>query len=790
MLIMLFAPYASNAGEITVGNGTSNTNIAPFKNTSAYSWVEMIYQSNEIGQACEITSLSYQCVTAGFFGAMTATEIKVYLAEVSKSELATNNFTPESDLTLVYTGTNVVIGDEEWETLTLDIPFNYSGENNLVIVVSKSAYASNLNLRWTCSTVDNGVLFDFHDTDPIGAAFPSENSFMGGAGSINNQRPIVKLGITGEVDPDNDETEVTEGDTWQNAIIVTEYPFSSTPDYANLNNDYTLPGETQDGADAVYKLTFAGETTLSAAVEGANGKLALYADDFNGENGPGPDNYYVENEDPEDPDDGEYSTTFSDNFNGNLNNWRTFQNDDDNYNWEIGNTYGMTGPDNSACIYSLAYADTELLPDNYIVTKSKYSITATSSVSFYVRPMNYSYIFDTYGVVISEDNESWTVVYSESFDENTEQDYVLKNIDLSSYAGKNLYIGLRHYDSDGTWATGVLADDFVLSDGNKRNGDNTLDMTVPAGVYYLVASATEAFTVNINVDGGAQLAKVSFEAEVLGGTSVKTTARPNEFTVEYHYSIFEATEVESAGIETLAEELREDETPYTEIDIWTWTELTPLTDYYLIGTAKNAQGEWGPTTYVTFKTTEDQIDYDTAEVTVEITSIDAESVVVETTINEATKEYHIGVITKALFEYLGESVVIESVRNDGKPHTGNNEHTFGDLNPLTEYCIIISPNNEGDEWGVTTIENFTTDEVGLAELNKSVSVYPNPASSLIYVEYENNAEVSFIDIAGRCVKRVETSGNTTIDVRDLEKGLYIMKIQDGDNTMIQRVVVK
>ena len=870
----------------------------------------------------------------------------------------------------------------------------------------------------------------------------------------------------GNVDPQE-----TEGDTWQNAIVVSEYPFTSTPDYANLNNDYTLPGETQDGADAVYKLTFTEETTFNAAITGANGKLALYAENFNGEDGPGADNYYVENTfDPNAPtsfeftfdneqpleglslidadgdgnnwelepdgpygyagydqtraimsyswksgvgtiypdnyivteqaygitsqsvvslnakpssdydiyehfgivvsEDGinwtvvyedtfssgswtnpsvslsdyanknlyvgvrhfncnnvyyilvdnftltsgngggneggetpELATSFSENFNAyghgatNINGWRTFQYDTDGYNWTAGNTYGIAGPDNTTCIYSLTYAAGSLTPDNFIVTTSQYSITSASTFTFDVSPMNYSYIFDKYAVVVSEDNESWSVVYSESFNEGSEQGFVTRTVNLSSYAGKNVYIGMRHYDCDGDWGTGVLADNFVLSDGAKRNGGNTLSMTVPAGTYYLAASATEAFTVSIDVQTAPQIAKVSFEVEVINSNSAKTTARPNEFTAEYHYSVYEATEVTAAGgVEALALELREDETPYTEVDVWTWEWFSPETEYYIIGTAMNAAGEWGPTTYVTFTTPEEEIEYGTAEVAVETTTINATSVTVATTVNEHTNEYHIGTITKALFDYMGEDVIVASLRNDGNPYTGNNTHTFNNLNASTEYVVVVTANNDGEEWGTTTIVSFTTldsdpepqiaevaivveditatsvkttatpnefavgytysiydkaevdaagadaiaaelqaegisyTEVdvwtwneltpeteyyfigtaqnaagewgpttvvsftttpdGLIELNSMVSVYPNPASSVIFVKYNSNAQVSLIDMTGRCVKATEISGDATINVEDLEKGMYIIKIQDGDNTMIHRVVVK
>ena len=1804
MLLVMFAPFALHADEIIVGEGTTNTNMAPFRNSSNYSWVEMIYQSSEIGQACDITSLAFSCATTSSMQTLATTEIKVYLAEVTKSELATGNFTPESDLTLVYTGTNVVIGDEEWETFTLDTPFSYSGNNNLVIVVSKSANASNLIMRWNCSVTTNGILFDFHDSDPAGALFPNANSAMSGNGYVYNQRPIVKLGtgatnpgegegeegegegnenigtpthelvvgtaeattanvpfkttykyswietiypqnelcdagtiysiayhcatvnnsgytlsnvdiylgetsksvyssssdwtpeseltlvysgsnielgdeewetfvfntpfeysgnnnlviavgkkasettstafkwyysmpeegnvlityndydssygnypsgagydpsymradikigytpteggdnegegeggegnegeggegndnvlfsydfndgtmtgwrtidqdgdghewkmdsyggvdgtpclysetyswtdgsltpdniivtenaytitdvcelswytapmeysfcnehyavvvstdnetftivweetltpsytmmaktldlsayagqtvyvgfrhygcngdeatgllidsvvltgsnnneggnegeggegnegeggvvffydfndgtfngmtsidkdgdgiewmmydgggvdytyaasswtygmytpenylITteaytinngdylewyisttdasfyqdiygvvvstdgenfttvmeetftaptvgyevrtadlsqyagqtvhigfvhknggynsngiaidnvkyvttsnneggnegeggegneGEEDPElatsfsfdfnsnlegwtiidvnndtytweisdgimqvgsdgtkclfslstslqpndyvvtesaysitetstlsfevktdnkfypdyysveisedgenftvvmeenapeayttknidlsayagknlyiafhhfnsnycagvlidnavlsteggNVDPQTAEGDTWQNAIVVSEYPFTSTPDYANLNNDYTLPGETQDGADAVYKLTFTEETTFNAAITGANGKLALYAENFNGEDGPGADNYYVENTfDPNAPtsfeftfdneqpleglslidadgdgnnwelepdgpygyagydqtraimsyswksgvgtiypdnyivteqaygitsqsvvslnakpssdydiyehfgivvsedgvnwtvvyedtfssgswtnpsvslsdyanknlyvgvrhfncnnvyyilvdnftltggngggneggdeggdNNGEYATSFSENFNAygngttNINGWRIFQYDTDSYNWTTCNSYGSAGPDNSTCILSLSYAiNSVLTPDNFIVTTSKYAITSTSTLSFDASPYSYMYMDEKFGVVISEDNESWSVVYSNVFNENSEHGYIHIDVDLSAYAGKNVYVGVRHYDCGSNNSSGILVDNIVLSDGAKRNGGNTLNMTVPAGTYYLAASATEAFTVNIDVQTAPQIAKVSFEVEVINANSAKTTARPNEFTAEYHYSVYEAAEVTAAGgVEAIALELRDDETPYTEVDVWTWEWFSPETEYYIIGTAMNAAGEWGPTTYVTFTTPEEEIEYGTAEVAVETTTINATSVTVATTVNEHTNEYHIGTITKALFDYMGEDVIVASLRNDGNPYTGNNTHTFNNLNASTEYVVVVTANNDGEEWGTTTIVSFTTldsdpepqiaevaivveditatsvkttatpnefavgytysiydkaevdaagadaiaaelqaegisyTEVdvwtwneltpeteyyfigtaqnaagewgpttvvsftttpdGLIELNSMVSVYPNPASSVIFVKYNSNAQVSLIDMTGRCVKATEISGDATINVEDLEKGMYIIKIQDGDNTMIHRVVVK
>ena len=62
-----------------------------------------------------------------------------------------------------------------------------------------------------------------------------------------------------------------------------------------------MPGETQDGPDAVYKLTITEPTTLAVGVNGANAKMALYPEGFNGKGGPDVNNYY--GADPEDDDD-------------------------------------------------------------------------------------------------------------------------------------------------------------------------------------------------------------------------------------------------------------------------------------------------------------------------------------------------------------------------------------------------------------------------------------------------------------------------------------------------------
>ena len=88
-------------------------------------------------------------------------------------------------------------------------------------------------------------------------------------------------------------------DVWELACEeATTFPFVEWPASAHnttLHNDYTLPfPEIPEGNDAVYKLVFAQDQMLNAEVtSGADGKVAIYTEDFYGEGGPMATNNYT-----------------------------------------------------------------------------------------------------------------------------------------------------------------------------------------------------------------------------------------------------------------------------------------------------------------------------------------------------------------------------------------------------------------------------------------------------------------------------------------------------------------
>ncbi len=85
-----------------------------------------------------------------------------------------------------------------------------------------------------------------------------------------------------------------EGDVWELPKEANSFPYTETLNATALPlyDNYFLPNANiPEGNDVVYKLEFDHKVLLSASVtEGDNGKVALYAESFNGEGGPDANN--------------------------------------------------------------------------------------------------------------------------------------------------------------------------------------------------------------------------------------------------------------------------------------------------------------------------------------------------------------------------------------------------------------------------------------------------------------------------------------------------------------------
>ena len=293
-----------------------------------------------------------------------------------------------------------------------------------------------------------------------------------------------------------------ESDVWENAKEVSSYPYSDTPDFDKIYNNYYLPGETQDGPDAVYKITLSEPTTLAVGVNGENAKMALYPQDFNGKGGPDVDNYYgaiidpdqFEPEFPEEEKPELQGNSFSFDFNdGKMDGWKTIDADGDRFNWEVVTNGAGEGV---KCLVSRSQSPSgaKLNPDNYIVTKGSYSIGKNSVLEFDIKATEDNLRDENYAVVVSTDGVNFQNISKETFND---ANWNHKTVSLAEYAGKDVVIGFRHFET-GTKSFAIYVDDVKLTPGRGVRYAKSEKYTVPAGTYYLAVSATERFSVNVN----------------------------------------------------------------------------------------------------------------------------------------------------------------------------------------------------------------------------------------------------------------------------------------------------
>ena len=125
----------------------------------------------------------------------------------------------------------------------------------------------------------------------------------------------------------------------------------------------------------------------------------------------------------------------------------------------------------------------------------------------------------------------------------------------------------------------------------------------------------------------------------------------------------------------------------------------------------------------------------------------------------------------------------------------NDSHVGTDLTSIASFflrqdSIAETPSVEIDNLKITSTfsDALATTQNEIAGLK----VYPNPVSNgVLHVESNLNAErtISLHDVLGKEVIKTTTS-NTTINIANLNSGIYIVKISENGKTATKKLVVK
>ena len=116
-------------------------------------------------------------------------------------------------------------------------------------------------------------------------------------------------------------------------------------------------------------------------------------------------------------------------------------------------------------------------------------------------------------------------------------------------------------------------------------------------------------------------------------------------------------------------------------------------------------------------------------------------------------------------------------------------YTVDNLEANTEYSFIVKAVNDTLESVASNVVTATTlSGEGIIENIVTFYIYPNPASSEVKIISIMNGEanVAIYDLTGRCVKniRVADISNATINVSDINKGVYFINVNGNVEKLI------
>lgn len=184
LAVMLGMFTSLAADEITIGTGTSYT-YEPIASFYGYHRSAAIYTSGEIGGSGSITTISYRAYNTN----STTIPVKVYMKMTTASSLSPATSWPNliSGLTPLYEGSHSGTTAGAWKTITLTTPFQFTGNNLMILIESNYGGGGTTGPQWYYSAATNRNQYIRKDNSA-----PTTET-----GTVNSNRPNVRLNIDG-----------------------------------------------------------------------------------------------------------------------------------------------------------------------------------------------------------------------------------------------------------------------------------------------------------------------------------------------------------------------------------------------------------------------------------------------------------------------------------------------------------------------------------------------------------------------------------------------------------------
>ncbi|MBR5631864.1 MAG: choice-of-anchor J domain-containing protein [Bacteroidales bacterium] len=175
--------------------------------------------------------------------------------------------------------------------------------------------------------------------------------------------------------------------------------------------------------------------------------------------------------------DGAYFWEFEEDFDeGHLLDWTLIDADGDAHNWQLPSEGSMGFGNSNGMMVSYSYdnaSSSPLTPNNFMVSP-RVTLPENAVMLFYASAMDEAYPAEHFGVAISttvnDDPSAFTLLQewtlSAKGDENRQGGWHRYSVDLSAYAGQEVYLAIRHFDSTDKFA--ICVDEIFVGNFNAK----------------------------------------------------------------------------------------------------------------------------------------------------------------------------------------------------------------------------------------------------------------------------------------------------------------------------------
>lgn len=132
------------------------------------------------------------------------------------------------------------------------------------------------------------------------------------------------------------------------------------------------------------------------------------------------------------------------------------------------------------------------------------------------------------------------------------------------------------------------------------------------------------------------------------------------------------------------------------------------------------------------------------------------------------------------------------IRRDGEVVSTQSETTFSENidDDIYTYSVVARKGNNYSAPAFIVVDPNRKFDESLSEINKEkLSVYPNPTSGILFVDYYKTFNAVVYNYQGQIVMKQKINDGQ-IDMSNLNSGIYFLEIRDGDNVMIEKIVVR